>query len=42
MLGGKYWGLLILPTVAATYGCWVFYQKYHIKDIYKDNPEMKK
>jgi len=39
---GKYWWLLILPTVAAAYGCYCFYKKYHIVNIYKDNPEIKK
>lgn len=29
VLGGKYWGLLILPTMAAGYGCYAFYKKYH-------------
>ena len=39
VLGGKYWGLLVLPTVAAGYGCYAFYKKYHIADIYKDEPK---
>lgn len=33
----KYWYLLILPAVAAGYGCYTFYKKYHIDDIYNDD-----
>ena len=33
----KYWFMLVLPTVAAGYGCYTFYKKYHIDDIYKDD-----
>ena len=34
--GVKYAFLLILPTLAAGYGCYAFYKKYHIKNIYNN------
>ena len=29
VLGGKYWGLGIMPTIAAGYGCYALYKNYH-------------
>ena len=33
---------IILPAVAAGYGCVAFYKKYYVKDVYKEKKEPEK